>query len=363
MPLLALLALTGIALSPDPPTVVKAEPLPELDARFHRTEGWVGGDGAFSVPVSDKRTLWLFSDTWVGSIRDGKRSGVAMVNNTVGVQDGTGSDTKLTFAIARADDGKPKALFAPADGRGWFWLYAGIQAEDKLHVFLPRFEKTKEPGAFGFRNVDLWLGTVTNPSDTPTTWKVNYAKIPFADFRAEQKRSFGSALLRVEDQIYIYGYDEKPGKPSLSRQLLIGRVPADKLTDFGAWQFLADGKWKEDAAEAVGLVDGLATEFSVSYLPSLKQYALVYTERGLSDRIVGRFSATPEGPWSEPVLLYKCPEMKQSKKVFTYAAKAHPHLANGNELVISYVVNAYDLAPVMADAELYWPRFVRVVLK
>jgi hypothetical protein len=64
------------------------------------------------------------------------------------------------------------------------------------------------------------------------------------------------------------------------------------------------------------------------------------------------------------VLLFKCPEMKQQKGVFTYAAKAHPHLAgHGNELVISYVVNAFQLAPVINDAELYWPRFVRVSLK
>jgi len=285
------------------------------------------------------------------------------VNNTIGVQDGTGSDAKLTFAIARGDDGKPKALFTPPDGRGWFWLYAGIQSEDKLHAFLPRFEKTKNPGAFGFRSVDLWLGTVGNPGDTPTAWKVNYSKVPFAEFTAERKRLFGSALLRVEDHIYIYGYDEKPKKPFPSRKVLVARVPADKLADFIEWRFLADGTWKDEAADAVGQVDGLATEFSVSYLPGLKQYAMVYSESGLSERIVGRFSTTPEGPWSEPVLLYKCPEMKQNKKVFNYAAKAHPHLASGNELIVSYVVNAFDLGPVIDNAELYWPRFVRIALK
>jgi hypothetical protein len=55
--------------------------------------------------------------------------------------------------------------------------------------------------------------------------------------------------------------------------------------------------------------------------------------------------------------------MKQNKKVFTYAAKVHPHLARENELIVSYVVNAYELGPVIADAELYWPRFVRIMLK
>jgi hypothetical protein len=118
-----------------------------------------------------------------------------------------------------------------------------------------------------------------------------------------------------------------------------------------------------DTVDAVGQIDGLATEFSVTYLPDLKRYALVYTESGLSARILGRFSVSPEGPWSGPVLLYNCPEMKQNKKVFTYAAKAHPHLAGGNGLIVSYVVNAFELGPVIDDAKLYWPRFVRVTLK
>jgi hypothetical protein len=354
--------LAGIALPPDPPTIIKAEPVPELDAKFQRTEGWIGGDGAFSVPITDKRTLWLFSDTWVGSIRAGKRKDVVMVNNTVGVQDGM-ADAKLTFSIARNEDGKPKALFVPPDGRGWFWLFAGTKTDDKLHIFLPQFEKTKDPGAFGFRSIDLWLGTVDNPTDVPTSWKVDYTKVPFAEFNPERKRSFGSALLQDRDHIYIYGYNEKPGKPFPDRQLLIARAPIAKLADFTSWRFFSDGQWKVNFADAVGQVDGLATEFSVSYLAGLKRYALVYTEKGLSDRIVGRFSMSPEGPWSEPVLVYKCTEMKKNKKVFSYAAKAHPHLAGGDELIVSYVVNAFELGPVIEDSELYWPRFVRVRLK
>ncbi|MCX7670756.1 MAG: hypothetical protein N2439_11875, partial [Anaerolineae bacterium] len=136
------------------PAVVKAEPAPDLEALFRRTDGWIGADGAFSVRVSDQRTLWLFSDTWVGTIRDGKRQPEAMVNNTVGVQDGHGTDAKITFAIAKGKDGKPGTLFVPPDGKGWFWLFGGYHANGQLHVFLPRIEKTGAAGAFGFRGVD-----------------------------------------------------------------------------------------------------------------------------------------------------------------------------------------------------------------
>jgi hypothetical protein len=361
------------------PQVVKAEPDAALTAKFRQTDGWVGGDGAFSVPLSDKRTLWLFSDTWVGSVRDGKRKDVTMVNNTVGVQDGSGPDAKLTFFVQKdrrgargepaggspqqEEDGKPVALFAPPDGKGWFWLFAGHHADGKLHVFLPRFEKSGTGGAFGFKALDVWLGTVSNPEAEPTTWKTTYAKVPFAEFGAKRKLSFGSAVLAVGDHAYVYGYEETPRRFTPARKLVVARVAKDKLADFDAWRFYTNGEWKPDAKDATGLAPDVGAEFSVSYLPGLKRYALVYTEGGLSDRVVARFAIAPEGPWSDPVLLYTCPEMKKDKKVFTYAGKAHPHLATANELVISYATNAFELGPVINNAELYWPTFVRVVLK
>ena len=103
-----------------PPVVKSAARVPELDALFARTEGWIGADGAYSVALSSGRTLWLFSDTWVGEIREGRRTGATIVNNTVGVQETLGEP--VTYTVARDGAGKPSALIVPADGRGWFWL-------------------------------------------------------------------------------------------------------------------------------------------------------------------------------------------------------------------------------------------------
>jgi hypothetical protein len=93
-----------------------------------------------------------------------------------------------------------------------------------------------------------------------------------------------------------------------------------------------------------------------------KRYLAVYTERGLSPRIMGRTADHPWGRWSAPAVLYECPEMSRDKKVFCYAAKAHPALSTGRDLVVSYVVNSYDFWQVAREAKLYWPRFVRVRL-
>jgi hypothetical protein len=104
----------------------------------------------------------------------------------------------------------------------------------------------------------------------------------------------------------------------------------------------------------------MASEGSVSYLPDVKQYILVYTDGGLSDRILARTAPEPTGPWSASAVIYRCPEAGRDKKIFCYGAKAHPTLARGSELIVSYVANSFDFWQVAADATIYLPRFVRV---
>ena len=133
------------------------------------------------------------------------------------------------------------------------------------------------------------------------------------------------------------------------------------MEDFAAWRFYRDGRWDGDFRTATRLVKGMASECSVTYLPGFKRYVLVYTEGGLSARN-SRSTASPWGPWSAATVLYQCPESGWDKRIFCYAAKAHPTLAGGDEAVISYVANSFDFWQVAADARLYWPRFIRVPL-
>jgi len=105
-------ALVPLLVGAGPPVVKSAAPAPDVDALFDRADGWIGADGAYSIALSPKRTLWLFSDTWVGKIRNGRRTDATIVNNTVGVQEGAVG--RVTFSIARGPDGKPMALVTPA---------------------------------------------------------------------------------------------------------------------------------------------------------------------------------------------------------------------------------------------------------
>jgi hypothetical protein len=360
---LACLPSAGQAQTPPPagPTVVKAEPVSEWNAKFADKEGWIGGDAAYTAVLTRHRVLWLFGDSLLGTVKDGKRTGAVMVNNTVGVQSGHDTNAAIRFVAGKARDGKPAAIFTPADGKGWLWPQAAIGVGDRLFVFLPQIDKSTDPGVFGFRHIGQWLAVIDNAEDEPLRWRVKQHPLPFARFGPRQVRSWGSAVLSDGEWLYVYGYQEQ-GKQMGSRKLLVARVPAAKLADFAAWRFRAPDGWSEKSEDAAPLTAGLATEFSVSRLPNRKGYLLVYTENGLGDRIVGRFAKTAAGPWSDPVLLYRCPEMARDKGVFCYAAKAHPWAANGDELLLSYCVNTWEFARLFRDDKVYRPQFVRVKL-
>ena len=110
-------------------------------AVFDRTDGWTGADCAASVDLGDGRTLWMFGDTWLSKIRDGKRQpGATMVNNSLAVHPTDKSapwrppDPRSVHFLwgANDKDGKPTAWAVPPPIAGdtesahdWLWCNGG----------------------------------------------------------------------------------------------------------------------------------------------------------------------------------------------------------------------------------------------
>lgn len=350
-------------LAPVPLEVVASEPWPELDRLFQRTDGWIGADGAHSVELGRGRTLWLFSDTWVGSIRDGSRTDATIVNNTVGLMRSSAAGPRLDFSIRRNGEGAPSAFLAPPDGRGWFWLQAGAVADGRLWLFLPQVERTEDPGVFGFRSCGLWLAsTADHEDDEALSWRFELARFPHAEFTAERERTFGCAALVHDGFLYAFGTEDVIDT-FRTRHLILARVPVKRVSDAAAWRFFAAGEWQVDFRRASRLFDQMGSEAAILHQPARGRFVLVYTENGLSERILARSAAQPWGPWSEPVELARCPEPARDPKLLTYAAKVHAAFSGDDELALSYVVNSLDFWQVAREAGLYWPRFVRVRLR
>lgn len=95
--------------------------------------------------------------------------------------------------------------------------------------------------------------------------------------------------------------------------------------------------------------------------PYKGKYIAVYTKGVQTAHVMYAIGDSPVGPFSEPVEFYTCPETGAAAKggngtLYTYNAKAHPHLSEGGKLLVSYNVNDnYGLAGHTYD---YHPRFL-----
>jgi hypothetical protein len=340
---------------------LRVEPLPHYDAAFERASGWTGGDGAYSTALGADRLLWLFGDSLIGRVEDGRRLHPRLIHNSVAIQSGPApSAGGMAFTHREKADGSPEAFFQAEQDGGWLWPYHGVRTPRGLYLFLLQIEPAEGPAAFGFRLVSTWLGRVANPDEPPERWNLLRQRVPWTS----ERRVLGSWVLVQGGTCYIYGTIEEAAAGAAVKHMIVARAPIDRLGDFGAWRFFSGTGWAAEAERAERVCENVAGEFSVSYHPALGRYALVYTEGGLSPDILLRFSPRPEGPWGKPLKVYRCPEAARDPRIFCYAAKGHPELAEGpKELVVTYMANATELALLESDARLYRPRFVRITFE
>jgi hypothetical protein len=349
-------ARAGASTAQADPASLRARPAHDLDGRFAFSDGWLGADGIYSVALPDGRTAWLFSDTWIGVVEHGRRRAEGMINNSVGITRGTGP---ARFYYRRTG-GEARPLFAPPDGRGWFWLWAGLLDGGRLYLFATRVESAPGSGAFAFRHFGTALGEIENWRDEPAAWRARWTDVPGSWAPCS---FWGSAALAFDGQVYVYGFIENGGKGlDFRRDMLVARAPSGRLGDFSAWRFFDGSGWQADVRRAAPACPDISTEYSVTAIPGRGLFLLVNPDVFLSPEIVARTAAHPWGPWSDKIDVYTCPEADRNRGIFCYAAKHQPVYSDGRDLAVSYAANAGDLATVADDPSLYVPRFIRVPL-
>ncbi len=361
-------------------TPYSAVAAPDWTAMFERTSGWTGADGVYSFPLSgDERpgsgatgkTFWIFSDTFVGGVNaDGSRAaGTAMVNNTsatlVGNVPGPGA---MQFAVRTGTNGAPVSMVVPTEAGTWIWPNDGVVQDGTVYMAGLRM-KTGSGGAFDFA-VDgmVWMtASASDPVPFGGSYTVADAPMLYAPAAgANGDMSFGVAVMpltksaratRPDGFVYVYGVRNDSG----NKKLLVARVKPASLLVGSAYQYWNGRKWVRDITKSAPIADRMASEFSVTPLPD-GRFINVFQLDALSTTIAVRYGASPTGPWGAAIPVYACPETSLGKNVYTYGAKAHPHLSAAGELLISYHVNTFSFAQNLKNADIYHPRFIRLPL-
>lgn len=314
---------------------------------FHRTTGWSGADGAYSVPLGNNRTAWLFSDTLIGDVgADGRRANFAMARNSAAIQQGNDPAT-MQFLLAPLGQ-----HFTPPDGRGWLWMYDAAPAAlpGRQTVLLGQFETAGEPGVFDFRQIGNWMADASFDERGVTV--SDYVRIPH--FRAgDPTLAFGAAILVDGDWTYVYGTRDH----RITKDLVVARVPTGRLRDFAAWTFYDGAAWSARVDDAHPIAGNVANELSV-HRGHDGRFVLTTQDGGTGAGILQYDSDNPAGPWANRRSVYVAPEHGQN--TMAYNAKAHPELSDERGLLISYNVNATTPEYLLQDGGAYRPRFIRL---
>ncbi|GAB3769396.1 DUF4185 domain-containing protein [Microlunatus parietis] len=329
------------------PTAVINERLTRLFGDYADTAGaWTGADSAYSVPLPDGRTAWLYSDTFLGTVNpDGSRPlDSPFIHNSIIVQD---RDRLAT--ITGGTPGAPRSLVAPAgadESKTWYWFGDGTVEGRRLRVLLLEFEKTGDgPFDFAFKRTaiasfalpDVRLETITPlPEPTPD--------LPL---------HWASAVVEQPDHTYVFGVEDRQAE----KYAHLARVRPGHLTR-DPWQYFTGDGWSGDPTASARILAGVSNEFSVSRHRGRWLLITGDAREPLSADIVAYRSASLTGGYGEPIKLYRTPET--GGNVFTYNAKAHPQLTRGGTVVITYNVNSFESDDLYADARLYRPRYVDV---
>jgi hypothetical protein len=322
---------------------------------FRRTNGWVSGDGAISVPLSDGRVLWLFGDSHLDDFDPKSKTTPCLFQsrNAALVQK---TKTNLRDAETLRTYGPIFwSWFKNTTNKDlWFWPACGFQRSNAVFVYLFSLKKTGE-GMWGFGSAgdDYW-GKV----EFPSMKIVNY--IPLPSFKGLQ---MGQGFVADGDWIYAFGAKAK----KLSADVVVARFKADEPT---RWMFWNGTNWNGSPANTTA-IDRASVGVHVCYVRG--KYVLTSGSFSIaSDQGRDIFMATadkPTGPFTSLKKVWTVDDKYKGHYPFWYMAQAHPEFINErNEILVTYSINGYEPAVKTcvngrANPDHYRPKAIRVPLK
>jgi hypothetical protein len=322
--------------------------------------GWTGADGTYSVALPDATNLWIWSDSYIGTVDPTTRlrnSNLFTAHNSMTIlNQTTGSWTTVGYPP------KTTSYFVPANKSDWFWVGDAVVVQPSAGTYQIKVMLMEWTGAFrlvGHSVATLFWPSLAIASITPISG-------------LDTSLIWGTKILHSGNSYYIYGLKD-PG--TNTKTPYIARMSSlNKLTNASQWQFWNASKrqWLagESNATAMSGVAAVTPEYSVDQMSY--NGGTFYLMAGMDPQnppfplwknVTTWYACSPQGPWSVKTSVYTAPEAGANGckvgTLVTYNAKAHSEFTNADGILISYNVNANDSSDLVC-ADDYKPRFVRV---
>src|SRR5262245_53727098 len=196
--------------------------------------GVLGHDGAYSLPLGDKRSLWFFGDTFVGtSSPTGARQVDSWVRNTSALT----QDADFASCFAEASySGNPvqETLVHPDEEdvqRRAAWSGDVIRIGSDIWLYYSVFDIGTE-GALDF--VAVGHGVVRGHGDPPRFTRSSPERFLFS----AREPQFGQAAFVHQNEIYVYGTRDKYDPAGhLYKEILLAKVDPMLIEERGGYRY------------------------------------------------------------------------------------------------------------------------------
>jgi hypothetical protein len=322
--------------------------------------GWTGADGTYSLLLPDGTNLWMWSDSYIGTVNPTTRLRASSLfgahNSLTVLNQATGSWTTIGYPPSTTSH------FVPKNKNDWFWVGGGYVQALAGGTYQIKIMLLEWTGAFKL------VGHSVATLSWPSLATVSIKPVTGLDTSLE----WGTKILEVGNIFYIYGLKD-PG--TNTKTPYVARTSSiNNLTNAATWQFwnATQKKWLagESNATALSGVTAVTPEYSVDAMSY--NGGTFYLMAGMDplnpayplwNAVTTWYSCTPQGPWTNKTTVYTAPEAGangcKTGTLVTYNAKAHTEFTDSDGILMSYNVNANTSSDLVC-ADDYKPRFVRV---
>ncbi len=313
-----------------------------------------GADVGASVLLRDGRRLFVYADT----LRSTPFTGSRVVRNSMLVLDGL-----CARVVLPAGDG---AIVPDREDVGYWPMSAvrlGGDGLDLVGVTLQRVRSTGD-GALGLFHFEI-LGPsfavfAVPPGDAPRLLHVRDLGADEADVT---RPVWGAATAVADGWLYLYG-TARPPTWGYGFSLRVARVRPPDLLRHDRWEYWDGASWGADPGTAVELIGnwgGVSQTLSV-FEEGGSWYAVSKRDEFLGTDLTIWSAPAPTGPFMARSVVAHIPS-EAATGTLRYMPLAHPDLLHEpGSVVVSYSQNNLSLGAVLADPQLYRPRFLRVPL-
>ncbi len=379
-----LLSCGGSQTSSVPPPTQNAECASA--AYFPCQQGWLGADGAYSVPLGNGTSLWIFADTFVGpSSATSRTQSNGFIHNSIAISTCSGQGCTFQYYWTGMNTSSQGPVFSVSGSTtDWFWPMDGFVYNSTLYLAFMQMHATGSGGAFGFAYSGAQLASISNYTASPSQWSITYqplntggSAVPGVSIIVGQGPNGNPDPTNPQGANYAYFFTMVPASNSSTPPYLaLLRLPLTQLNSAARpgntnWEYLKTdstwGSWLDTdmvlPSDNAAVINPGATEMTVRYHSSTNQWIAVYP-LGLDNNAHYAISSSMTSSWGQSKSLYSYPEMQPSNpnytaNVFCYAAKEHVELESAGQLVFTYACNSTQASDVTNNMNLYRPVVVQ----